>query len=154
MDFFKGRKSIKYFIAGIFMLSFSYHSYWIWKAHPLQNVYFNFLIGKDWKNKFDMDYWGLGNREALEYIVENDRTPVITISADSATPLNRAVMMLDKKDAMRVVLSDKESKPRYLLTNYRLVVDRNDKKYSKDYDLFYQKIVFGETILSVFKRKD
>jgi hypothetical protein len=63
-------------------------------------------------------------------------------------------MMLDKKDAMRVVLSDKESKPRYLLTNYRLVVDRDDKKYSNDYDLFYQKIVFGETILSVFKRKN
>lgn len=153
-DFFRGRKSVQYFIAGIFMLSFSYHSYWIWGAHPLQNVYFNFLIGKDWKNKFEMDYWGLGNREALQYIVDHDRTPVITISADSATPLNRAVMMLDKKDATRVVLSDKESKPRYLLTNYRLVVDRNDKKYSKDYNLFYQKIVFGETILSVFKRKD
>lgn len=154
IDFFKGRKSVNYFITGIFIASFAYQSYWIWGAHPLQNVYFNCLVGKDWKNKFEMDYWGLGNRDALQYIVDNDSTPVITVSADSATPLNRAVMMLDKKDASRIVLSDKASRPLYLLTNYRLVTDRDDKKYSRDYDLFYQKTVFGETILSVFKRKN
>jgi hypothetical protein len=154
LNFFKDKKPVKYFITGIFIVSFSYSGYWIWAAHPLQNVYFNFLIGNDWKNKFELDYWGLGNREALQYIIDSDPSPTITVGADSATPLNRAVIMLDKKDATRIVLSDKESKPLYLLTNYRLVVDRNDKKYSKDYDLFYQKIVLGETILSVFKRKD
>lgn len=154
LNFFKDKKPVKYFITGIFIVSFSYSGYWIWAAHPLQNVYFNFLIGNDWKNKFELDYWGLGNREALQYIVDSDPSPTITVGADSATPLNRAVIMLDKKDATRIVLSDKESKPLYLLTNYRLVVDRNDKKYSKDYDIFYQKIVLGETILSVFKRKD
>ncbi|HEY9210671.1 MAG TPA: glycosyltransferase family 39 protein [Methylotenera sp.] len=153
LNFFKDKKPVKYFITGIFIVSFSYSGYWIWAAHPLQNIYFNFLIGNDWKNKFELDYWGLGNREALQYIVDNDPSPTITVGADSATPLNRAVIMLDKKDATRIVLSDKESKPLYLLTNYRLVIDKDDRKYSNDYDLFYQKIVFGETILSVFKRK-
>lgn len=154
LNFFKNSKSVKYFITGIFIASFSYYGYWIWAAHPLQNVYFNSLVGNDWKNKFEMDYWGLGNTEALQYIADNDPSPVITVKADSATRLNRAVMMLDKKDAARIILSDKESRPLYLLTNYRLVIDRDDKKYSDDYDLFYQKIVFGETILSVFKRKN
>jgi hypothetical protein len=154
LNYFKDRKSVKYFITWVFIVSFSYHGYWIWTAHPLQNVYFNFLTGKDWKNKFEMDYWGLGNREALQYIIDNDPSQAITVRSDSATPLDRAVMMLDKKDAARIVISDKASEPLYLLTNYRLVTDRDDKKYSRDYDLFYQKTVSGETILSVFKRKN
>lgn len=151
---FKHKKLIHYSAVGIMIASFTYSAYWMWAAHPMQNVYFNFLAGKDWKNKFDLDYWGLGNRDALQYIADHDPSTLITISADSATPLDRALMMMPEKDASRIVLSDKTSKPLYLLTNYRQVIDRNDSKYSNEYDLFYRKVVCGETILSVFKRKN
>lgn len=151
--FFKNKKIVQYLLIAILVANFTYSAYWIWVAHPIQNIYFNSFAGKDWKNKFELDYWGLGNREALQFIVNNDASSQITLSADSSTPLERSVMMLDKNDASRIIIVDKQSQPLYLLTNYRQVADKDDSKYFVDYDLFYRREVLGETILSVYKRK-
>ena len=47
------------------------------KDHPHQNVYFNFLAGKNIQTKFELDYWGLSNKQALEYILKNDSKNII-----------------------------------------------------------------------------
>jgi hypothetical protein len=134
-------------------LGLAYNTYWIWSAHPLQNVYFNSFVGGDWRNKFELDYWGLGNRDALQYILDHDHSQIINIAADSGTPLDRALMILKPEDRIRFNLSRDNAAPRYVLTNYRWVRNRDDSKYSTGYNLFYQKIVSGEIILSVYKRK-
>lgn len=33
------------------------------KDHPHQNVYFNFFAGKNIETKFELDYWGLSNKQ-------------------------------------------------------------------------------------------
>ena len=43
------------------------------KHHPFQNVYFNMLAGKEIEKKFEMDYWGLSNKQALDYILKMER---------------------------------------------------------------------------------
>jgi hypothetical protein len=134
-------------------LGLAYNTYWIWSAHPLQNVYFNSFVGGDWRNKFELDYWGLGNRDALQYILDHDHSQIINIAADSGTPLDRALMILKPEDRIRFNLSRDNAAPLYVLTNYRWVRNRDDSKYSTGYNLFYQKIVSGEIILSVYKRK-
>ena len=35
------------------------------KIHPYQYAYFNFLAGKDFNKKFEMDYWGLSYKENI-----------------------------------------------------------------------------------------
>jgi hypothetical protein len=42
-----------------------------------------FLAGSNWKARYELDYWGLGNRQALDYILEHDDRPFITVSPDS-----------------------------------------------------------------------
>jgi hypothetical protein len=126
---------------------------WMWKAHPFQNVYFNALAGTDLRSRYDLDYWGLANRKALEYILDNDKSEAIYVRADSATPLALSFKMIDEQDRGRLRYSSDANVSRYVVTNYRLV-EGNDAKYAADYDLFYQIRVDNEVILSVFRRKE
>lgn len=50
--------------------------------HPYQNVYFNALAGgiRGAEGRFDLDYWGLSYRKALEEILRVDRNPSVSVS--------------------------------------------------------------------------
>jgi hypothetical protein len=50
--------------------------------HPYQNVYFNALAGgiRGAEGRFDLDYWGLSYRKALEEILRVDRNPRVSVS--------------------------------------------------------------------------
>jgi hypothetical protein len=126
---------------------------WMWKAHPLENVYFNILAGRNVKERYEMDYWGLGNRKALEYILEKDHSPVVNVWADNATPISTSVLMLKREDRWRVRVGNDKRVPYYVLTNYRLVKDTDNAQYGREYELFYEMRVGGEVVLSVFKWK-
>jgi hypothetical protein len=126
---------------------------WMWKAHPLENVYFNILAGRNVKARYEMDYWGLGDRKALEYILERDHSPVVNVGADSMTPIENSVLMLKPEDRLRVRVGNDKRVPYYVLTNYRLVKDTDNAQYGRDYELFYEVRVGGEVVLSVFKWK-
>ncbi|MDH7511351.1 MAG: glycosyltransferase family 39 protein [Clostridiales bacterium] len=52
------------------------------KNHPHENVYFNRLAGRDMARiarKFEMDYWGLSYKQALEYVLRVDSSEVIRV---------------------------------------------------------------------------
>jgi len=149
------RGAVKYqriALASVTAISILYFTIWIWRAHPVQNVYFNVFAGSRLRNRYDMDYWGVGNRRALEYILAREQNPIINIVADSATPLDNTMRMLKPHERDRVKLANYDSGPFYLLTNYRSVRAVDDSKYSRDYHLFYQIKIDGEVILSVYKR--
>jgi Dolichyl-phosphate-mannose-protein mannosyltransferase len=124
---------------------------WMSRAHPLQNVYFNILAGQDIKERFEMDYWGLSNRKALEYILEKDSSPVITVWADSWTPLAYSLLILKREDRRRLRIADDKQIPYYAITNYRAVKGNDSAKYDRGYQAFYEVKVGHEIILSVFK---
>jgi hypothetical protein len=125
----------------------------MWKAHPFQNVYFNAFAGTGLRYRYDLDYWGLANRKALEYILKNDNSAVIYVRADSSTRLSLASYMLDARDEKRLRYTDDHNLSRYVITNYRQVQNPDEAKYAKDYDIFYQIQVGNEVILSIFRRK-
>jgi Dolichyl-phosphate-mannose-protein mannosyltransferase len=135
-------------------ISVIYTAMWIWNARPMQGVYFNVLAGKNWKARYDLDYWGVGNREALEYILANDHSPVINVREDSWTPLIFSLLILKSDDRQRVKLANDKVAPYYVITNYRGVRDTDNSSYRRDYDLFYEIRVEHEVILSVFKWKE
>jgi hypothetical protein len=161
-------------------ISIVHTAIWMWRAHPYQNVYFNILAGSgDLRSRYELDYWGLADARALEFILANDDREVISVRADSFMPLNAALDMINigergRLKLSRVELSDllsedypakllrhpqtpnreaKEKVPDYIITNYRWVQPVDDARYANEFNLFYQIRVDNQIILSVFQRK-
>lgn len=127
---------------------------WMVRAHPLQNVFFNGFVHGAWKDRFDLDYWGLGNREALEAILARDPGPFITVGPGSRTELAESLPLVDKRHRERLIVVGPEATPMYVVTNYRLVRDRSDAQWLRDHDLFWQKKIGDQVILSVYRLRD
>jgi hypothetical protein len=122
---------------------------WMIRAHPMQNVYFNVLAGSEWRRTYELDYWGLGNRTALEYLLAHDPS-TFAVRAESSTVLEYATLLLRPEDRARVRIVGNDERARYVLTNYRGVdVDAADQHPARR--LFYQLRVDGEVILSVYE---
>src|SRR5208337_2834994 len=134
-------------------ISLVYTAMWMWKAHPLENLYFNVLAGKNVRARYEMDYWGLSNRKALEYILEHDNSPVISVWADSVTPLAKSVFMLKPEDRRRISIEENKGIAYYVLTNYYGVKETDNAKFGREYELFYELKAGDEVVLSVFKWK-
>ena len=63
----------------------------MYKNHPFQMVYFNSIAGKNLQDKFEHDYWGLSNKNAIKYILKKDTREVIKIFGISGTRLDYTV---------------------------------------------------------------
>jgi hypothetical protein len=67
----------------------------------------NILAGSgDLRTRYELDYWGLANRKALEFILGNDDREVISVRADSFTSLGTALYMIDIGQRDRLKVSD------------------------------------------------
>ena len=91
------------------------------RYHPYQNVYFNILAGRDMKeikNNFELDYWGLSYRKALEYILRNDKNKIIKVCvANWPGKANFDILTSDNRKRLMYVENPKEAK--YFLSEYR-----------------------------------
>jgi hypothetical protein len=106
------------FIAGVIVLYLISTSCQMVRYHPFQNVYFNNLAGNNVGEIFELDYWGLSFRQGLEYIVKNDKRPVIGVKANVTAPMINNTILLDKQDMKRLRHADID-RASYFLTNYR-----------------------------------
>jgi hypothetical protein len=112
----------KSLLAAIVGLNLIQTVYAMINIHPFENVYFNRLAGKDMqeiKNRFELDYWGLSYRQALEYILKTDSDKIIPVSAGlNNWPLIRNNLNIlppkDRKRFKEVPLQD----AKYFITNY------------------------------------
>lgn len=93
------------------------------RYHPHQNVYFNILAGKNMKevkNSFELDYWGLSYRQALEYILKNDKDKVIKIYVANACGwYNSLILPSDDRKRLVYVKRDSLDEAKYFISNYR-----------------------------------
>ncbi|MGD2278754.1 MAG: hypothetical protein PVH45_01510 [Candidatus Omnitrophota bacterium] len=122
-------------------------SFFMIKYHPHQNVYFNIFTGsmQNAKEKFDMDYWGLSYRQALEYIVTNDKRDPIKVCA-STPPGHVNFLSLVPDDRNRLVFVKDPKEADYFLSDYRW--------HKEDYpfkDEVYSIKVNGAKIMVVYK---
>jgi hypothetical protein len=108
------RKSL---LAVVTVISVIHTGTWMWKAHPFQNVYFNTLAGTDLRSRYELDYWGLANRKALEYMAKNDHSDAIYVRPGSFTLLPRAAYMLDALDGKRLMYTTDRNVARYVVTS-------------------------------------
>ena len=129
---------------------------WMIKNHPYQNIYFNKLAGKNFYKSYDMDYWGLSNYAALNYIVKNDskKTKVAHIGT---TDLFISQIFLEKKYRNQISLIDNIKDADYIINNYRnWLGKKNDINLSEssDYTKFYEIKIDDIPINTTFKKND
>ena len=127
---------------------------WMFKYHPYQNVYFNFLAGKDFNNKFELDYWGLSNVSALKYIAENEDGN-INVSRVGLSDLHLSKAFLSKKYRNKISVIDDIKNSHYIINNYRnlVVKDINQNfRIPTNYKIFYEIKIDGVPINTIYKK--
>jgi len=127
----------------IVTLSLASTAYGMVTNHPHQNVYFNFLVEKNARNNFELDYWGLSYRQALEHILEKEPKGVINFTATN-WPGQFNLEILDPIERSRLRHTS-EAEAEYLLTNFR--GHKEDYPYNEVYNI----TAYGSKILSVYK---
>lgn len=120
--------------------------------HPYQNLYFNLPLSLNMqfvRKNFELDYWGLSYRKALEFIVKNDSSERIPILVAN-NPGNSNSLMLDQVDRQRLqYLPDGDlTNAKYFVSNYRWHID--DYGYGQE---VYNFQIGGAKIISVYKLK-
>ena len=147
-------KNIILVVTFIFLI---FNFYNVMKFHPYQNVYFNLLVEKKANKLFEIDYWGLGNREAINYLYKVDKNnSKITIRTASFTPLFYSKLIIEDEVNKAINLSgSKQANQTYIFTNY--IYDKNpkyEKKYfiPQNYSKFFTLKKGNITINEIFKK--
>jgi hypothetical protein len=119
------------------------------KYHPYQDVYFNRIAGKNMesiKQNFELDYWGLSFKEALEYILQNDGDEIITLHFDNYCGETTFFSILSREQRNRLKYVDDLNDAKYFLSNYRW--HREEYPFKEE---FYSIKVGGANIMVVYK---
>jgi len=75
---------------------------------------------KEVKNSFELDYWGLSYRQALEYILKNDKDKIIKIYVANACGwYNSLILPSDDRKRLVYVKRDSLDEAKYFISNYR-----------------------------------
>ena len=117
------------------------------RNHPYQNIYFNFLAGRDpaeIMKRFDLDYFGLSYRKAFEYVLKFDGGATVPscFSAKYQGTISRKILAL--KERARLTRVSRE-KAKYFFVTRMTVLPRPGE------DKFYEINVDGITIMRVYK---
>ena len=89
------------------------------RNHPHQNVYFNSL-GSIQPTNFDLDYWGLSYKQALEYVAVADDSPEIEFAAaNSPGYINVSIMETQDRARLKRIPLEEIEKAKFYLSNYR-----------------------------------
>ena len=119
LNIFIKKKYFKIAIFSIIFLEIIFLAYWNFKNHPYQYVFFNPIFKNYAKNNFDLDYWGLSNKSALEYIIEVDDGEKIKVSRGSFTSLESSLLILQEEAANRISIVNDLKEADYVIDNYR-----------------------------------
>lgn len=128
-------------------------SYFLVKNHHGGFMYFNPLVShhpESIRNNYEMDYWGLSYRKALEYIAHIDKAEEIHISANTKTPAVINLLIIDTADAKRFRYTTPE-KADYFLTNFRWHAADYTELDSLSPKIIYNQTIENSTVMRVYK---
>ena len=128
-------------------------SFFMIKYHPHQNVYFNFITGKETTKNFEADYWGLSYRQALEFLLEyDDRDTIPVVSTNFPGEFNAMILKPEDRQRLHYV---EYTKADYWLTNYRFPTE-HQRYFNKEspYDnVVWERKVNGSPIIGIYRLK-
>ena len=114
------------------------------QLHPLQQVYFNFLVDRTTphhlESRYEMDYWGLATRPGLEYILRQRPGPtVVQVEPPLGTVVRPAQATLPPAAQRRLLDGSGVHDAEYYIAavgnerKYRLPVERPDLAFNSRY---------------------
>lgn len=134
-----------------------YYAYWNFKFHPFQYSYFNIFSGQKAHLNFDVDYWGLSNKYALEYIIQNNKNnnKKINVSNLSDTNLILNIKLLEKEKRAKINYVGEVMKSDFLIDNNIFFKPSNRKRREilEHFDVFHQLIIDNVLITSIYRKK-
>ena len=153
-NYFNQYKKIILSLMIIYLISISYKMFLI---HPMQNIYFNFLAGKNIHKKYEVDFWGLANIHFLNKILAVEKnSQTINIGVASWTTLERSLALLSANDKKKInVVGQEYHQADYLFNNFISEVNKkiNDKyDIPKDFELYDEFYIDGIKIYEVYKK--
>lgn len=141
---------LKYAVMLLFILQCISTGIFIVQNHPNEYVYFNRLVphkNEYIRRHYDMDYWGISYRQALDYIDAHDNRPVKKL-AWYGPMLENSQLIMPAGQRGHFVTADDMADADYLVTVFRYHPD--DYEYRQ---VFYDIRVLDNTILRVYKLK-
>jgi len=118
------------------------------KAHPFQQVYFNELVSHDkeaLRKNYELDYWGCSYKQGLEKLIKENPTGTIKVFTPFPTLVSNNLILLNEAGRKRIQLTEREHAS-YFITNFR--------NHPYDYPLSntdYSIQVQNSTILCIYK---
>lgn len=122
---------------------------WIGRNHPYDYVYFNELA-REWAlPRFDKDYWGVSEKDALDYIcAHDDREEMkVFLLTDFSLPL------LSEEDRNRINRVGTMEEAEYYIHGYHAGALGGLPEGSEGMEPWYQIRVDGYPVRTVFKRE-
>ena len=128
---------------------------WMYNNHPHQYVYFNNLAGKNFNKKFEMDYWGLSNVNALNYIANNTNKNVLVSSLGTSNlPISKTFLIKEYRNKITITHDVKNAD--FLINNYRDFSSKpaNEKFIvPSNFNVIHELKVDDITINTIYKKK-
>ena len=150
-------KHIKYeFIIIVSFFSILSSLYWIMNNHPYQFVYYNLLTKNKVKANFELDYWGVSNKDSLEYLLDNYKKDKYFIYVYSNSPYYYSKNLIDKDKREKIIFVKKIEDAEFILTNHFYLNEspiKKDKYLYDNFKLINEIIVNNNAINSIFKKK-
>jgi len=147
MNFFLKSNLIKKIFLSLIALNLIYLLFWNIKFHPFQNVYFNIITKNYVQNKFDLDYWGLSNTNALNFIINSNNKFPVKVATISFSNLNQSLLKVKKTDRNKIIIVDDPNEADFLITNYMKKFKNNfiidETLHKKYYELIVDKIAIN-----------
>lgn len=150
-------------LTSLISLSCMHTAYWMLQNHPLQNLYFNQFSG-DWNKRFEVDYWGLANKQALEKILKNNPSDAVVAWPGHGyqwpggwqLPFTQNLKILDAKDQSRISVPETKNESTYIITSHQGNDGFNTASYQSNYryTLIDEVVIDGKPVLSIFKKVD
>tara|TARA_Y100000588_G_C13388765_1_gene558089 strand:- start:167 stop:472 length:306 start_codon:yes stop_codon:yes gene_type:complete len=99
-----------------------------------------------------MDYWGISNRESLEFIINNNSNYPIKIGTKSFASLEMSALMLKEVDKGKIDIVHDLKKAEYIITNYRTLIKRDFIIDNTEYKKYYEVVIDNNPINTVYKK--
>lgn len=134
---------------------------WMIVNHPLQNLYFN-RLAKNWNTNFEVDYWGVANKQALEKILADSEDDTLKAWPGHGyqwpggwqLPFIHNLKLLSKEDRARINVPETKNESDYVITSMKGNDGFDTQSYQFDYR--YKKIseimVDDQPVLTIFKK--
>ena len=152
INLLKKRKNIFQYLIFLMLLP---TAYWMYINHPYQNLYFNFILKKDYNKYFEVDYWGLTNKKALEIIL-NQNDELANIYMEGTSDLNLSKRIIDKKDRDKINIVGEIKDADYIINhfyNWRNKDNWQKNEPPKAFEVLQEIKISDISVNSIYKRQ-